>query len=277
MLPKIFKEIDLNKVNSNSFMKRLLPVLALLTSIAHFSERENILPTEEAEETENRSPIECTVDQQTLKEYALAANLPALTNPFVDTKRPNAVVVYPCIDVSSRGHINRSFYWRSGGTFLRDLFQAYDVSFTIAKTEQDFYDALDTTPDIATVVVAGHGTRRSLRFSGDVDGTNDEARTLDISDQEVSQHFSNLRPDVRWYNRACNNGRGGEDANNLGNMIRYHLQNHSPSTYSFFSTQSARGSDIEMMQTFPLHIRIIRDGRDFTYTNAPPLCILGDE
>ncbi|MBT4538878.1 hypothetical protein HOI26_05320 [Candidatus Woesearchaeota archaeon] len=272
-------------------IKSTLTAIALLGVIGDCGYDPNFVPTalnppvqivEEESRSENQ-PIQecffeedlpCTIDLERVSSFLDRKGIEHLPlGTFEDTKRPNAVVAYPCSDISSDGERENNAFYISGH-LLRTMYQNYDVNFVLVRYEKEFYGALISTPDISAVVVAGHGTQTSLRFSQaiGIEPAVDERTTLDVGDDEISNYLGNLLPDVRWFNFSCSNGRGGEDTKNLGSMIRYNLQNVAPSSADFFGQTSFSESRISVVNAYHLNVLIMRNGDDVTITNSADEC-----
>lgn len=220
------------------------------------------------EESVMDSPV-CTIDYPGVRDFFLRSGITLDPEGFEDTKKPNAVVVYPCNDTAQNGRTtNQAFYFQ--GDFLERISNSYDVRFVLASFEEDLYSALRETSDIALVVVGGHGGETSLRFSlprylapQDVEQT-----TFDPTDEEFSEYLGNLLPNVRWVHFSCSNGEGGLGTTNLATMVEHYIREVAPEAVCFFGSDSFTQRDIHISPAYPLMLQITRDGEDITVTNA---------
>jgi hypothetical protein len=279
------------RCSRDKIMKKTLTTIALLGVIGNCGYDPNFVPTaldppvqivEEESRPENQpipqcifeEDLPCTIDVERVSSFLDRKDIDySSLGTFVDTELPNAVVAYPCRDVSSDGERENNVFYRSG-RLLGIMFQNYDVNFVLVRYEKEFYQALSETPEISTVVVAGHGTRTFLRFSRatGIAPAVDERTKLDLNDDELANYLGNLLPDVRWFHFSCLNGRGGDSTENLGSMIRYNLQNVAPHSADFFGRTSFSENRILVVNPYPLNIRILKDGNDVTITNATDEC-----
>ncbi|MEK6887030.1 MAG: DUF4347 domain-containing protein [Nanoarchaeota archaeon] len=130
---------------------------------------------------------------------------------FVDTKKPNAVVVFPISD-----H-NLAFYNYREEEFLYHLAEKYDVYAIIAENENEVYSALNkmNKSGVDVLLLNGHGSPESLCLSI----AEDEKYCLDTSDFELKESLKCLNKGAEIFLFSCNTGKDKNKGKNLANFL----------------------------------------------------------
>jgi len=130
---------------------------------------------------------------------------------FVDTKKPNAVVVFPIDDYNS------AFYNYKEEEFVERLAENYDVYAVIADNENDVYAVLDKmkTSKVDLLMLNGHGEPKSLCLSN----LNGEKYYIDTSDAELRAYLGCLNKGAKIILFSCHIGEGKNKGKNLANFI----------------------------------------------------------
>lgn len=184
------------------------------------------------------------------------------TIEFKDTKKPNAVIIFPFKDW------NGAFKDRGILTFYHKIEQEYDVFVKVASTEEDMYNAIDTIPNIELLVLGGHGNINVLWFDWKKKSEEtDEKSYLSISDLELGDYLNELNPNAVILLYSCSNAKGGKNEINLANFVMSHANGRKV----IASTKPFNSGGIEIISIYPLDIKIKNKflfwNEDLTYTN----------
>ena len=133
---------------------------------------------------------------------------------FEDTRKPNALIVYP----TSR---KRGMAFENIGSLnlYGRIVKRYDTKVVIAGEEEDVYRALQETPDIEFLFLNGHGQPEKLSLNDDVKDE-EEKYFIDTSDDELKGYLGNLAKNAVIFLGSCSNGKGGKRGKNLANFVR---------------------------------------------------------
>lgn len=193
---------------------------------------------------------------------------------FQDTKKPNAIVIFPAEDY------NEVFQLESVTTLFQKIKETYDVWVRFAITEQDVYDALLYVPDAELLVIGGHGSTKSLSLGGEEAETawrrrgggkkvvgrgkqilgKREEYFIDVTDKEMGIYLSQLDPHATIFLISCSTGNGGTENNNLATFI----SDFAGERKVFASQESFTPSQIKINSLYPFDINIVKD---VTYSN----------
>lgn len=178
---------------------------------------------------------------------------------FYDTKKPNAVVIYPFNDW------NWTFESENSVSLFKRIREKYDVLVRIASQEQQVYDAIDIVPNSYLLVLAGHGTNKVISL-GENDlarmepQKNDESYTIDTSDSEIAHHLQKLNPKGTIFLFSCSNAAVGD-----GTSIADFIVHASKGRRVIAATDSFGPGDVQIKFVYPFHVGIVKDGKDITY------------
>jgi len=179
--------------------------------------------------------------------YELGLTIDEIISPiFVDTDKPNAVVIFPTSDDSIAFAATKNLLERIRGR--------YDTFVKVASTEQEVYSAIMTIPNVELLVLSGHGSQMTLGLGS---GKHEKYK-IDISDSELGKYLQNLNPNAPIVLNSCLNAQGGYLEINLANFIM----------------QISHGRKvIAAMDLFsPFHIRINSDyPLDLSFMAEPPI------
>lgn len=196
------------------------------------------------------------VDSSTLVQYYILG-FSVKDTVFVDTSKPNALIVFPTKDANSAFAINT---YRN---IIQKVKNAYDLRVIAASIEDQVYNALQTTPEIELLILNGHGNAYSLSL-GDIDpqvGTiHDERYSIDVHDNELSVHLNRLHPDARIFLFSCSNA----DTTTRTNLATA-IKRFSKSRKVFASKEKLATQEIIIKSIYPFDIRIIGKNRDKTF------------
>lgn len=144
---------------------------------------------------------------------------------FIDTPKPNALIIYPAHD----GKL--LFGSKTYGAFRADygldlynkLREAYDIKVNVSSTEDEVYDALSASNGFMFFMIVGHGTEKTLSLGendpGIANAEKDEKYALDTSDNELEQYLQYLDSLATIFLNSCSTGKGGLGADNLANAV----------------------------------------------------------
>ena len=204
-----------------------------------------------------------TLDATRIYHYSQLRASPADLGPFVDTKKPNAVLMYHVVDDGP------AFYSPHGRDLFRLIKKGYDVYVRVAAKEEELYQALDKIPNIELLMICGHGSQRALSF-GEGDPRlhktkQDETYVLDVGDQELSRHAQNLAPNAVIFLNSCLNGEGGQNKANLANFVMRCF----PGRTVISAKRAFYASEIEVEDIYPFEVTFCdKVGKDFTYCKS---------
>jgi len=211
----------------------------------------------------DKSGINYPLDNAKIVRYT-QLRLPIKDIIFNDTKKPNALIVYPISD-------NAAYYnLYNGVKFIRNIISRYDVQLIIAKDKDDVYNAIDYIPNIEFLCLAGHGKRYELNLSEggyDVSLSKLESRgKIDTSDSEFADHLRRLNPGAVIYLFSCSTGEGGDTALNLANKIAEWSDNRKvisftgPTAVGFFTSQKTSVTAYDLIKSY-YPFDMVKDGR----------------
>jgi len=180
---------------------------------------------------------------------------------FEDTFKPNAIFVYPTRDPVA------SFETLHSIIFFEIMQKHYDIRLVIAENENDLYRAIDKTPNVELLFLAGHGFKQRMLLGdqacSDIPEKDKERYQIDFSDTELSAYLKKLNPDAIIFLNSCSLAEGGKKAKNLANFI----MNHADGRKVISSEIPFSSREIKVKSIYPFDAKIILFGRDFTYTN----------
>ena len=138
---------------------------------------------------------------------------------FSDTKKPNALVVFPISDY------NKSY--ERDLEVPKKIKEMYDTNVIIAGNENDVYNAISETPNIELLYLSGHGNSPVINLGSKAEHTiitntdqiYNEELYIDINDKELPQYLSQLSPNATIFLNSCSTAEGGKDENNLANFV----------------------------------------------------------
>ena len=156
--------------------------------------------------------------------YKLGLDLEEIIT-FTDTLKPNALLIYPTHD-GELGYFHKN-YGAFRETASLELYQQlknnYDLKVNVSSVEEEVYDALTVSKGFMFLMLAGHGTEKTLSLGENdlrsMNAEKDEKYTLDTSDSELEGYLQNLDPQATIFLGSCSNGKGGAGADNLANSI----------------------------------------------------------
>ncbi len=154
--------------------------------------------------------------------YSLGLDLKEVVG-FVDTPKPDALVVYPTHDGIYNDENYGAFRTISSVNLFKELQKAYDIKVVIASTENEVYDALGSRAGFKLFMLCGHGTKTTLSL-GEKDlriaaAEKDETYRIDPSDSELELKLQNLDPAAVIFLNSCSTAEGGEKEDNLANTV----------------------------------------------------------
>ena len=88
--------------------------------------------------------------------YSLGLSLDEIVH-FHDTKKPNALLVYPAFDEEG------AFFHKNVVDFFKNAQLFYDVKVIVSSREEEVYDALDASLGFEYFMATGHGGETGLR------------------------------------------------------------------------------------------------------------------
>lgn len=183
---------------------------------------------------------------------------------FIDTEKPNAVIEYPFKDW------NGAFESEESINIFKYLQETYDIMLVIAKKEQKVYNAIDKILDktIEFLMLSGHGSKKDITLNEedaeDSEGANNEEYTFDKSDTELSTYLNKLSLSAVIFLNSCNNAEGGkEEKDNFANFVI----DKAGGRKIMASKDGFKSSHMNIESLYPFDIRIIKDGKDITYSN----------
>lgn len=181
---------------------------------------------------------------------------------FNDTEKPNAVIILPISDKVG------AFETEGSMKLFKAIKNNYDLWARVVSTEQEAYKAIDSIPNIETLVLAGHGTETTLSLGGGglfEKGMKGERYKIDLTDNEFAKHLKKLDKDAVIFLFSCSNGQGGENAGNLANFIT----KLSAGRQVISSVTLLNGGEIVVDSIYPFDLRIVdsESGKDITYKN----------
>ncbi len=177
---------------------------------------------------------------------------------FKDTKKPNLLLTFPTYD--HNGALHTRFEREVMKGWLREH---YDIRIEIAHTEKDIYDAIDNTPNLQVLWLAGHGLKESLGLSRasltDLPEKEYEQTRVDTGDAEFAKYLQKLAPNATIILHSCSTGSGSNNEVNLASKVA----EMAPGRTVIASKTSFNASEMNIIGYNPLDA-IIRD-RENTY------------
>ncbi len=172
---------------------------------------------------------------------------------FQDTKKPNAVFVYPTFDY------NEAFETQEAIALFHAFQETYDSKVVFASTEEDAYAAIQSVPNIEFLVLTGHGTATTLMFGtenyGEEKKYQEEKYQLDTGDSEIEDVLQKLSPHATIFLNSCSTGENERLGNNLANFITGFAGDRNV----IAATEPFNQKELELISPYPVTIRIVRD------------------
>ena len=171
---------------------------------------------------------------------------------FVDTPRPNAIVLYP------RADSNGEFESEASLRLFAAVRGKYDVYVRLVGSDDEITAALKAVPGADLLWLAGHGGSDNLRLSYPQEFTResftDERLYLDNSDHELAAAFASLAPHATIFLDACDAGR---PRNGLPNLAQF-VQSLAPGRTIVAASYPFAHQEIDIRSLVPLRLEFRR-------------------
>ncbi len=179
---------------------------------------------EEIDSSKNENPKEIAKKfyREKIKEELKKSVLDSIVENFIDTKKPNALIIHPYSDwngVFKNFIIQRGFCQFD----LKKLKKDYDIKLSFSETEKEVYSAIKEIPNIELLVICGHGSKKSLSL-GDTDkrvskSEKSEEYSIDFSDEEFKEYLDRLNKNAVIFLNSCSNAK--ENLFNKKNLAKF--------------------------------------------------------
>lgn len=214
----------------------------ILTYLAYEVDLKNLVETIDSKKNGDSKEIAKEFYRENVKNRIEKENLDSILN-FKDTKKPNALIVYPYSDWNGAFKTLMEYSWRDNS--IEKVKEHYDIRFIFAETEKDIYLAIKEMKNIDLLYINGHGERRSISL-GDVDkrifnSKKNEEYSIDGSDRELKEYLNFLNDSARIFLYSCSTGE--EKFFNKKNIAK-------------FISESAKNKKVIAYKKPPRHIRV---------------------
>ncbi len=119
---------------------------------------------------------------------------------FKDTKKPNAIIIYPKSDY------NHAFRGNGARDFFTRLKSGYDVFVRVAETDFDIESIIGKIPKVELLVLSGHGDAEGLMLGKDSFFDLFEEYAVDLSDTtQIATWMNQLEPNATIFLDSCSN------------------------------------------------------------------------
>ncbi len=172
---------------------------------------------------------------------------------FLNTEKPNAVVVLPTYDPQE------IYYSHNTINFIRNLMKEYDTRIIVAANEQDVFDGLELIPDIELLFVGGaylgivETKKKSIMLS--------RKGEIAYNDERFICYLEHLKNDATIVLYTCFAGTGGTGKDNIANYI----DSFTNGRKIIAPRNNINSCHIKVNEMYPLDISLIKNGKDMAY------------
>ncbi len=201
---------------------------------------------------ENRMTIVRRIRMKNQRLMLLGKHLGTIPK-FLNTKKPNAVVILPTYDPQE------IYYSQNTINFIRILMKNYDTRIIVATNEQDVFDGLELIPDIELLFVGGaylgivETRKKSIMLS-----RKDE---ISYNDERFLCYLNHLDNDATIVLYTCFAGTGGKGKDNIANYIDSIIDERK----IIAPRNNINACHIKVNEMYPLDISLMKNGKDMAY------------
>lgn len=158
--------------------------------------------------------------------------------PFVDTEKPNAIVVLPFEDAAGAFRNNDEY------NFNENLNKYYDVARKVVKSSNDIDSLIKNIPDVKLLVLSSHEKDSIMVFDSDT-----KNGYLSLKSEWLKDGLSRLDSNAVIFLNSCSSGKYG--------LTDYVKDNALPNQTVFGANEPFSSTDMDVIKYYPFDIKII--------------------